>query len=193
MHQIPIQETVLFSTQIYVGHLNFIDNTILKSKILMLKETSQGRQVSNYGGWQSSDLNLESLHSTEFNTLITEAKKIAEKISTLWELDRPLELGNFWCNVNGFKDYNNVHCHPSSVFSMVYYVDCNKDSGNIVFCRPDLQEHYFSVEKFNSYTYRSHYFTPEPSKFLLFPSYVNHFVTPNMSDQDRISIAINFR
>lgn len=193
VHQIPIQETVLFSTQIYTGHLNYINNDILKSQIYNLKEKSQGRKLSNCGGWQSNDLNLELFHSFEFHNLLSEATNVAGKISELWELDKPLELGNFWCNINGFKDYNNIHSHPGSAFSMVYYVDCYKDSGNIVFCRPDLQEHYFSVQKLNNYTFKSHYFVPEPSKFLLFPSYIDHFVTANISIQDRISVSINFK
>jgi uncharacterized protein (TIGR02466 family) len=192
MQQNLIEENVIFSTQVYSGHLNVINNSTLKEEILALREKEEGRKLSNFGGWQSNDLNLDSLKSNEFNTLMVESLKIVNKISEIWELERSIQLGSFWCNINGFKDYNNVHCHPGSLFSMVYYVECNEDSGNIFFCRPDSQEHYFTVKEVNKYTNRSYYFVPEPSKFLLFPSYVDHYVTPNMSKEERISIAINF-
>ena len=60
-----------------------------------------------------------------------------------------------------------------------------------MFNRPDLQEHY--IDSSNSeYTEKYFRITPKTNLFVLFPSYLHHYVEPNRSDTARISIAINF-
>ena len=195
MTTICINEQVMFFSSYYNGNLNDqVNHLKLEKEIGILKSDLQGKTTSNIGGWQSKDLSIaDVLDHSEFISLIGEVKKIANKISDLWNLERSLEVDNFWININDFKDYNVPHYHPNSVFSLVYYVKANDKTGRIVFKRPDLQEHYINTPSVNQYTFKTFYFSPIVGDFVLFPSYIEHRVESNSFNESRISIAFNFR
>ena len=48
-----------FSNFIAHSYLKEINNKKLEKYCLQLKRTNKGRIISNYGGWQSKDLNLK--------------------------------------------------------------------------------------------------------------------------------------
>jgi uncharacterized protein (TIGR02466 family) len=194
MTTICINEQIMFFSSYYDGNLNDrVDPLKLEKEIGILKSALQGKTASNIGGWQSKDLRATDVSNySEFISLIGEVTKIANKISDLWNLERSLEVGNFWININNFKDYNVPHYHPGSIFSLVYYVKVNDKSGRIVFKRPDLQEHYINTSSANQYTFKTFYFSPNEGDFVLFPSYIEHCVESNSDDESRISISFNF-
>jgi uncharacterized protein (TIGR02466 family) len=191
-----IEEIVMFSNESYLGKINEIDNNVIEKEVFQLKISSEGRQFSNVGGWQSSDLGQSYIEKNMPETfkMLEGVRKIVKEIYRTWGFESEPNFDNAWCNVNGSKDYNLAHCHPQSYFSFVYYVTCNPNSGKIVFMRPDLQSHYFpKLENINKYTFGKYHFTPEPHTCIVFPSYLEHFVEPNMSEDFRISISGNFK
>jgi uncharacterized protein (TIGR02466 family) len=72
--------------------------------------------------------------------------------------------------------------------SGVYYHQTTNNDGDIVFRNPSL------VNRFHKLTYNignSVNYTPEVGKILLFPSFLEHAVFHNNSDDKRISISFN--
>lgn len=68
-----------------------------------------------------------------------------------------------------------------------------KESGGICFLNP-LEQNTYNYHNFfsdacfqDTCTYNC-----KENDLILFPSYVTHFVFPNLSDQERVSVAFNF-
>ena len=77
-----------------------------------------------------------------------------------------------------------LHNHDNSYVSVVVYLKIPKGSGSIVF-----------FPRFNQYdnaAYASK-FEPEEGIYYIFPGYLDHAVTRNMSDEKRISLSLNFK
>ena len=88
-----------------------------------------------------------------------------------------------------------MHSHPNCFFSGVFYVKCPPNCGRAIFIHPAREIKYtFSndqVESFNEFNSSAHAVDPQENKMIMFPSWVDHYVEPNQSDEDRISIAFN--
>jgi uncharacterized protein (TIGR02466 family) len=157
------------------------------------RKRSEGRKNSNIGGWQSLDSTDENI----FFTSVTEDLKFLTDSLQISHLN--FFLINFWININQKNNFNLQHSHPSSFLSGVLYVKVPKNSGKIVFLDPLRQvrvcyEEYWhitdSVSR-NKLFYKKYEIIPEDGMLILFPSWLEHYVEPNNSDEDRISIAFN--
>ena len=91
---------------------------------------------------------------------------------------------NYWGHIHEKNMSTNMHNHYDSYVSAVIYVEVPEGSGSIVFL-PKLNQ-------YNNSAYKSK-FSPERGVYYIFPGYLDHFVTRNMSDQFRISLSINFK
>jgi len=99
-----------------------------------------------------------------------------------------------WFNVNPKSGFNIPHVH-GGIVSGVYYVASKENSGNIVFKNPASNIVYHCeadfVNSYNEVNSSSWCFSPKPGLLLLFPSWLEHYVHPNLNDEDRISISFN--
>ena len=158
-----------------------------------LEAKDKGRQKSNRGGWQSNDLGLLDL-SPEVHSLV---KNLVNNASTVIEYCKfvgKIGLHNIWININRSKDYNNPHTHPNSLISGTFYVKVPACSGKLVFETPNnTLQHYLTpeIKEYNEVNSTEWSFIPEPGIAVYFPSYLRHYVEPNKSEEDRISIAFN--
>jgi uncharacterized protein (TIGR02466 family) len=171
-------------------------NPGLRAAILARAAAEPGVKVSNRGGWQSKTDLLE-WPVPEVATLqgwIVGAVRAMAGLSP--ELrDRAPGTSVFkaygWANVNRTHDYNVLHVHPDSHWSGVYYVDAGNaaSGGAIQFNDPRPMARAMPVPGFNF----DRAFTIEPISglMLLFPSWLEHWVTPYDGSQERISIALN--
>jgi uncharacterized protein (TIGR02466 family) len=188
-----IVEHVMFFNSSFLGNLPEIDNDSIKKEIYEIKQKdNESSKKSNLGGWQSKDISIDicGKELTNITKILTSA---ANDISNLYSVEWDIRLLNFWANVNGHKDSNLPHNHPSSIMSGCYYVECNDLSGKIVFERPDMQQDYMGSSIKTKYTFGTYSFQPEPGDFVIFPSYLRHYVEQNMSNKERISLAFNWR
>jgi uncharacterized protein (TIGR02466 family) len=158
-----------------------------------------GRSISNHGGYQSNDLeNNEYTYSliSRVNYCVNEVAK------SVGILENKLKLKNFWINVNFKKDFNIPHTHNGSIISGVFYVKSPENCGNLVFKNPndDVMRCYFRYlnliggndYSFTEFTSELWEIVPEKNNLILFPSWLEHYVEPNQSDEERISIAFNY-
>ena len=154
------------------------------------KEDPVGIKVSNYGGWQSKSLNL---NDEKIKHLFNSIVKVSIDVIDHYQLNDTFAIEKLWININEKCDYNRVHIHPESVISGCFYVKVPKQSGNIVFQNPNSRIGFFEkyFKKHNYLTYSHYDYVPEENMIYMFPSWLEHYVEPNRSNEDRISIAFN--
>ena len=169
------------------------------------KQESKGRIRSNQdGGWQSNDLTWEEIEEFPAMTSLlesigTEANQYKNDIG--WRIDAHCFVENWWININSRNSMNSLHIHPLCCFSGAYYVHADPEvHGPIVFRTPlharmgmidsrlepnsELQDH-------NPTTAESWQYPPETGNLLIFPSWLEHYVNPSKTDDERISISFN--
>jgi len=103
-----------------------------------------------------------------------------------------------WINISPPGAYQEIHHHtapPNSetnfypLFSGVFYVDVKENSGDLVLKSPvsqDLSNIPLTPKHKNKFN-----ITPNNQNIILFPSFLEHLVSQNQSNQDRISISFN--
>lgn len=90
----------------------------------------------------------------------------------------------YWGHIHDKNMSTNTHNHGTEYASAVLYLSVPEGSGDLVF-----------VPKINQYdnsSYKS-VFAPKRGKYYMFPSYLDHYVTRNKSEEKRISISFNFQ
>ena len=187
-------EYPIFLNSIYQANLNDISNKKILSEIDLVKKIDlDGVLFSNRGGWQSHAIGYSKIDpDTEVKKLFNLALSIVDDIYKIWGISDKIEKADMWFNINGPGAYNSEHDHAGSKMSAVYYVDVPKDSGNLVFVRPDNQNHFFYAKNPTEYTFQSYEICPSDGLLVICPSNLRHYVTPNISQKNRVSIAINF-
>jgi uncharacterized protein (TIGR02466 family) len=171
-----------------------LDNNRIEKFCHALKESSGGRVVSNGGGWQSNDLALDTPELQELFHTITDKLNELHRYFGFDESMRQ-SIADAWINISKKGNFNYAHNHPGMFFSCVYYVKGGQNKGNIEFTTP-IEGHAYTIQNnmvaaHNSFTGHALSIPPITGELLIFPSWLNHFVRQNETDEDRISIAIN--
>ena len=154
---------------------------------------SQGRIVSNVGGWQSNIFTLEEILDTPLNIFIQKIKHLLPFLTRDIGVQKNLKFSSFWININKQHNFNQIHDHPGSDFSGVFYL--NSSESKIKFYRDrDIMDYYLRYHDSSRQTlasYETVVFKAEKGKVLFFPSWLLHEVETNLKNSDRISIAFN--
>jgi len=148
-------------------------------------------KISNRGGWQSPAMGTGS--DQVFDKVIQDIAELLQPIYQDWGFDRRPVISNYWFNINPKHSYNLQHTHPGSVFSLVLYLQVPENSGNLVLARPDNQQHFLITDRVTSKTMSTFPIDPTVGMLVAFPSNMPHYVEQNNSNQDRISVAFNFK
>ena len=181
-----------FPTTIYAKDIQ-LDNETLSNDIVNWSQQDPGVKKTNMNGWHSKpEMHLKS----EYQQLVQELYKMQEEIYQEEWLDRKPKLGNMWANINYPGGYNRPHVHPNCLFSGVYYVKSNKNSGVFIANdpRPGIQT-MMPTRKPGSppkHLWREVHLEPIPGRIIMFPAWLWHCVEPNQSNDIRISISFNF-
>lgn len=194
MSEINIMRTDLWATPIWQYYIN--DNVVnfkqIISEVYQIKQSQQSRIISNEGGWQSDSIESK---DTELSKLMDYIKHNIQKCYN--DLNVTKNFCNsqmeYWININAFGHMNRRHVHPRSIFSGCVYLKVPKHSGSIIFTPNLVNEYFFRsfTECDNDITSCETTFFPEEKKVIIFPSFLPHAVSPNNSNEDRISVAFN--
>jgi uncharacterized protein (TIGR02466 family) len=139
---------------------------------------------SNYGGWQS-DVHLH--ENDVFKPLCNHVNAVCARVFKV----KGARFHQMWACINKKYDQNLIHSHTNRYnLSGVYYLNVPRDSGEIVFRDPRPGANHAPNRLFTD-DCDSEYFMPSDGLTILFPSYLEHFVLPNRSDGDRISMSFN--
>ena len=189
----------LFPTPLLRFELTDADklNRALLKEIAQRQATEGGMTKSNRKGWHSErDLfeRKEPAHSTLAQFILRMLAQSTKQFAPETDFTNVELLADGWINVNPRGGYNAPHDHIGSFWSGVYYVkvpaDTEGQGGAIEFLAPHKPmpssgfiEAPITAQKI---TVR-----PKPGQALIFPAHLVHWVHPNDSDEDRITIAFN--
>jgi len=204
MNQIKIEH--LFSTPLLVFRTSVSDEFMeeLQSDCYKWRDESSGLQKSNQNGWHS-DTTIFSRPERTFRSVCKVfgqcVGEVAKATAPNVDLSGYDTTGEGWVNINYKGGYNVPHDHPGFVWSGVFYAkvpktytDTESRSGVLEFLDPRT-----NIAASGSVLTSTNYFSPkilirpEEKMFVLFPSYLRHWVYPNEEDEDRISMAFNAR
>jgi len=180
----------LFPTELYfVDIYDQKENESYKQELLKLSQQDPGRERSNRGGWQSDTMLWQ---NEAFKPLLEKSSHIIQSIITDLSKQEPPQFAirAMWGNINPKGGYNFTHVHPSGWLSAVYYVDLPKGAPGIAFEDPrparmmDFQRSCLIADEYYGHE-------PKTGQLVMFPSWLPHFVNPNTTDQNRISISFN--
>ncbi len=187
---------LFFSTPIWIneiGNCENINNELLNYIYEEKEKYPDGTKKSNVKGWHSKDFDLKAENLKNFVTEIS--KNIGSAINDMgWDLETQLaKITSMWAIINNKDAFNEKHHHGNSALSAAYYVKAEPNAGNIVFFDPRQANvfHHPTSKEVNSINAQVQSVTPKPGTLVLFPSYLEHKVNPNLSNAERIVISFN--
>lgn len=181
----------IFPSRLLVGGAPLLDNykEDLVDYLYDFSSKNESSSHSNLGGWQSNSFmycekSFKPFRDWMWNTLEPYLQKVTKDIEEFKHSRPNLELYNVWFNINGTDAFNMTHTHPHSIYSGVMWIKAPEDCGNLVMVDPSAHNMFGIVPT-------EYEFEPVEGKVVIFPAHLPHFVKPNNSDEDRISVSFN--
>ena len=142
--------------------------------------------------------------STEFYVLdhpeLESCKKLCEEhlatyIKNTLDCKQEFYITNSWIACSKPGESHHTHFHPNSIVSGVLYLQANNNCGDIIFHhKSSLKNHFdfnYDLNSFNMINSPTWRYKVQTGHMLLFPSWLNHNVEENRSNQDRIVLGFN--
>ena len=191
----------VFTTEIWRTNTSEIDNIKLSKIILEQEETvppvGKRYKKSSYGGWQSYEELKDDKRFFDLWHFIDQSFYAMAPHYNYKTAVFP-KITSAWANVNRQKNFNLSHTHPGAQWSGCYYLKAPLSCGTLCFKDPrsarQMVQHPPSLftTLVDNYSEAEHYgVVPNEGLLVLFPSWLEHFVFPNESDEPRISISFN--
>ena len=170
-------------------------NNSLENYILNIKnQNKDGIIKSNQGGWHSPNFDLKNDKSAKKFVSVFDkyVEKTIKEIGWNYDSNRAI-IEAMWSIINKKGSFNIQHNHPNAFLSSAYYVKFPKNSGNIKFFDPREQKNirYPKIKKFTEMSAPIVEVGPKEGDLLIFPAYLYHSVSQNLSDEDRIIVSFN--
>eukprot|EP00117_Sycon_ciliatum_P003044 scpid76527/ scgid8003/ len=168
----------------------------LTAFILDLEATELSVQKSNKGGWQSRanffqrNSPVIALLRQHTYTVIVQYLEELEEYDVIDESSSgkcfvAIDIEYSWANVNRLGDSNAPHTHPSSTVSGVYYVSNGGDAtSQLHFIDPRATAGADDDQSVHSRNATA-------GTFVIFPSWLEHYVDPHRGSGKRMSVSFN--
>ena len=187
---------LFFPTPVWVTKIDKYKETNeeIYKYIKKLREVDEkGIIKSNIKGWHSNDFELKDIEVKNFINLISPQINQA-LVDMNWDINNQLiKISSMWAIINIGGAANARHHHGNSAISAAYYVRAPKNSGDLVFYDPrpaPVYSHPHS-KKPNHLNAMVNSVSPVEGALVLFPSYLDHSVNENLSNEERIVISFN--
>lgn len=189
---------LFFSTPVWsskIDNYKKINEEMLMYINNLKKIDPKGVVRSNFKGWHSKDFDLNNEQPKKFIEAIK--KNINSTLNDMdWDLNnQSVKINNLWAIINEHGAWNQKHHHSNNDLSAAYYVCANEGCGDIVFYdpRPGPVFRHPIARSPNILNASVNSIKPEEGMLVLFPSYLEHSVNPNLSDKKRVVISFNIK
>jgi len=190
---------IIFGSGIYTGNLNNRAlNKILEKLGRKLINSPHLKLKSNAGGLQAHAPDLEHPVLLEFLKIATVSIQDLVRHYHINE-DYSFAFQDLWFNLNRKGDYNMQHSHGNTDFSAAYYIKCAPGSGDLVFSNPNQTRFLlnlsscFNFKEANAINSNTYVLNPKPMDLCIFPAELQHYVTRNNNNEDRLSLSFNVK
>lgn len=193
-----IKPNLFFSTPVWAVQIDNYKN-VNEEMHTYIKELQNKDQIgiskSNLKGWHSKDFNLNERQPQNFISLIySSIEQVMHDMN--WDKQKQIaKINNMWAIINTGGSANLRHQHGNSTISWAYYVRAPENAGDIIFYdpRPAPIYSYPNAVAPNSLNAQINGISPKEGALVLFPSYLDHSVNENKSNEERIVISFNIR
>ena len=189
---------LLFPTPVWTSQLENYKSINEQMYDFIKSEQSKdkfGISKSNVKGWHSKDFELNKTEVQKFiNLILPSIEKVM--IDMNWERQKQeVKINNMWAIINTGGAANLRHQHGNSSISGAYYVKAPVNCGDIVFYDPRPAPVYShpNISGPNFLNAQVNGITPKEGALVLFPSFLDHSVNENKSNDERIVISFNIR
>ena len=121
-------------------------------------------------------------------------ERMKNYVENVVEIEDKFMMTHSWSTITKKGESHHSHNHPSSIFSLVFYV--NSESGNLVFNLDSrLREKFdfpYTVKNYNSFNSSTWEYPVQTGDIIIFPAWMYHETKPNTSDVDRVIIGANY-
>jgi len=179
--------------------IGFYDNPNHKKlKLINFCYDIQKNNKSGGKGWVSNETyntsnNVFQVHKNKkFKKLHEWILEAVKKYINQVKLKFKINETESWFNIYKKGDYQEIHHHHNTVISAVYFLKSNEKSSPLIFKPTFLDQ--LDLKKINSHCYNSNVrYKAIPGRLVVFRSFVPHCVAKHNDNQDRITLAYNFR
>jgi|TARA_B100001971_G_scaffold149811_1_gene138904 uncharacterized protein (TIGR02466 family) len=186
-----------FCTPIWIVRLEKMDELnqeLLAYVYRMRKDDPKGVKRSNMLGWHSKDVDIQASkpHMKFFNKIAPCLERVTKDLN--WNRQEyGYKITSTWAIINPKYACNQSHIHGNNLISAAYYVKFPKNAGSITFQDPRSSNLFYhsACQKLSPLNEQSLTVQPETSLLAMFPSYLWHWVEPNLSDEDRVILSFN--
>ena len=198
-----------------------LNSNLVKDILTEMEVDLEGTDRSNIGGWHSS-FGMEGKYDS-FLSLSKIIEDYGNQFCNSHGFYDGLKFNNMWANVSGPGDMNSLHHHGTDPLTGVYYpiesvsgdgneilnFDYESDriplginnydsqrkepGGALVLQDPAYGKKITLVNKNNPDNCSSYHVYPKASLLILFPGYLQHYVTPFKENKKRLSISFALR
>ena len=158
----------------------------------------QAKTESGGKGWISEDTynTADGMYQPHLDLKFKELNEWINKSVTQYiqetKIDFEFKECQSWFNIYKKGDYQEVHVHPNSILSAVYFLKSNEKCSSLIIQTPfqdqrDIRKVDGSVSTGSSIEYN-----PVPGRLVVFRSYMPHCVGKHQDDEDRITLAHNY-
>jgi uncharacterized protein (TIGR02466 family) len=116
------------------------------------------------------------------------ATKIFEEQDIQYET---FEITSMWANVLKTNENFHAHTHANNYLSGVYYVQTKNTHINFLDPRPQSNVIRPAVNNYNIFNSSVLLLSATENKLILFPSWLQHYVSSNKDKEPRISVSFN--
>ena len=184
----------LFITPVFTMDIEN-DYNLVEKLYDLKKRDAIGSPKSNVNGWHSKeDLYLHDDFKEITQDIMYHSQQCFHALSVN-DKYAP-EMTGLWGMINPPGARNNVHTHPLNYLSGVLYLKVPENSGNIVFIEPRPQAEVFDPPKKSDLLPNLAHTVQWEAKeknLIFFPSWLQHEVQQNNSNQDRVIMSFNLR
>ena len=185
---IPMFPTLVWKISLEPELRDAIDTKVMAT----LESLRRGLPVLEAGhGWQSE----QTLHEREeFQELISCVNHVARSVLRFLRIGYELiEITACWATVLAKGAPHKIHSHPNNFLSGVYYVRVHPGSDTINFHDPRRQTYVIRppVAELTAENTDQVVVRLTNGTLLMFPSYLEHSVDINVSENERVSVSFN--
>ena len=175
-------------------------NKLIVAEARAWRDSSDTIKVSNKGdSWHSPDglLSRKEPGFAKFSSMVPRmAGEYAKMINPAVNLSELSFEASAWVNINRRGGFNAAHHHGTYHLSGVYYAQQPKvksgSGGMIEFYNSRFDHHIHDVIGGRAFS-DAISLRPEAGKMVIFPSTLLHYVYPNETDEERITLAWNIK
>ncbi len=193
-----IKPNLFFPTPVWALQMDNYKN-INEEMYTYIKELQNKDQIgiskSNLKGWHSKDFNLNEKQPQDFISFIYSSIEQVMHDMNWDKLKQITKINNMWAIINTGGSANLRHQHGNSTISGAYYIRAPENAGDIIFYDPrpaPIYSHPNALSP-NSLNAQVNGISPKEGALILFPSYLDHSVNENKSNEERIVISFNIR